>query len=47
MRSSPVQVGTGFYRVLGTGSNATTVIDPYVHCLHGVKIYTDKQALIV
>ena len=29
MRSSPVQVGTGSYRVLTAGNNATVAIDPY------------------
>jgi alpha-tubulin suppressor-like RCC1 family protein len=29
MRSSPIQVGSGFYRVLASGNNSTTAIDPY------------------
>jgi alpha-tubulin suppressor-like RCC1 family protein len=29
MRSSPIQVGTGFYRTLSLGNNSTMAIDPY------------------
>jgi alpha-tubulin suppressor-like RCC1 family protein len=29
MRSSPIQVGTGFYRTLALGNNSTMAIDPY------------------
>ena len=29
MRSSPIQVGTGFYRTVSLGNNSTMAIDPY------------------